>query len=83
MSAFFIIRLHWKLLTRRFWLRNSFCKECGVDIRDFHAPDNIWDQVFHLGGMNKTLCYNCFCDKCLDIGLPGTWYLSEKEFRNA
>lgn len=80
MNLFFRVRVWWKRQTSRLWLRDSFCKVCGVDVRDFHAPDGIWDQVFRLGGMNQTLCYNCFCDKCLHIGLPGTWHLVEKKY---
>ena len=53
----------------------SFCKICGRDVRDFIVPDDIWAKVephIHIG---HTLCYNCFCDICYEIGLPATWHL--------
>ena len=76
MKPFFLVRVWWKLFLRRFMLVDSFCKCCGVDVRDFRAPDDVWDQVLRLGGMHRVLCYNCFCDKCEWIGVPTGWRLS-------
>ena len=59
-------------------LINSFCRECGHDVRDFVAPDDVWHKVAKHIKRGNTLCYNCFCDKCNEIGLPNVWIL-EKE----
>ena len=65
-----------KILISKFICINSFCKECGRDVRDFYVADNIWRQIKPLIRYGNTLCYNCFCDKCRMIGLPSCWELS-------
>lgn len=76
------LRLWFKLLTRRFIQYMGFCKECGVSVRDFHAPDDVWDRVRPLIKHGDVLCYQCFCDKCEQAGLFPVWkleYLDDSE----
>ena len=72
------IRVWFKLILCRFVLINSFCRECGCDVRDFVAPDHVWRIISPCIKRGDTLCYNCFCDKCAEMGLPSVWIL-EKE----
>lgn len=69
------IRLWYKRFTGRWMLRASYCKHCGVDIRDFIVSDEVWEQVAPHIKHGHTLCYNCFSDICLEIGLPSVWSL--------
>ena len=54
---------------------NSFCKECGRDVHDFITSDDIWIKIEPRIRFGHTLCYDCFCEKCADIGLPTYWKL--------
>ena len=47
-------------------------------MRDFVAPDHVWRIISPCIKRGDTLCYNCFCDKCAEMGLPSVWIL-EKE----
>lgn len=64
------LRLRAKFLLRRFVLRDSFCKGCGVDVRDFTAPDEIWVRVSPDPDGGDVLCYQCFVERCHKVGLP-------------
>jgi len=55
----------------------SFCKRCGRDVRDFIAPDEIWDVIDPHIRFGHTLCYSCFCDLCSGLDLPPVWGLVE------
>jgi hypothetical protein len=54
-------------------LVDSFCRDCGGKVRDFHAPDEAWRAV--AGGVGGVLCYDCFCEHCDHAGVPSTWRL--------
>ena len=44
-------------------LRNiSFCKNCGIDVRDFSVTDDNWERIHKISGDKNVLCYNCYCD---------------------
>lgn len=82
------LRVHYKLFKRKFACGciDSFCKECGIDVRDFDAPDDVWEKVDPHIKHGHVLCYNCFCDYCNKLKLlkgnnVGCWkltYLEEK-----
>lgn len=55
------LRLWFKLILRRFKAIPSFCKVCGIRIRDFRVPDGVWNSVI---GSSETRCWNCFSDAC-------------------
>lgn len=75
MNLFFRIRVWWKLLKRRFFVVNSFCKLCGVAVRDFNAPDDVWKQIEPHIKQGNVLCYQCFCDLCEVVGIETAWSL--------
>ena len=75
-KLFRFVRVWYKLLTAKLWLRDSFCKQCGVDVRDFHAPDDVWKQVEPHIKYGNVLCYQCFSDVCADVRLPAVWCLT-------
>ena len=56
---------------------NSFCKRCGVDVRDFSVTDDIWKQIEPHIKYGYTLCYNCFSDIWHQLGNKSTWKLEE------
>ena len=64
-----------KLLWRKFLPIDSFCKECGRTVQDFHAPQEIWDEVERAIRYGYVLCYDCFCKKCRKMGLPSIYSL--------
>lgn len=65
----------YKLIKSKFQVTNSFCKECGRDVHDFLAPDEIWSKVEPEIKYGKVLCYDCFCQKCQELGLPSVYFL--------
>ncbi len=67
------LRLRAKMILRRFVLRDSFCKDCGIDLQDFQAPDDIWKQV--APQPDDVFCYQCFVERCYRAGLPGMYRL--------
>lgn len=70
------IRVHRKLMWRRLRLIPMFCKQCGRDCVDFHAPDDAWEKVRPLIPHNgNVLCYDCFVVLGRKAGLPGYWRL--------
>jgi hypothetical protein len=69
------IRVWIKLQLRKFTLINSFCRRCGVDVRDFQASDYTWEKISKDIKNGNTLCYNCFCDLCEKNGLPSYYEL--------
>ena len=65
-----------KKILSKYLLLNSYCKICGREIRDFIAPSDIWNKVEpHIPNNGHVLCYNCFCDICLKIGISPIWKL--------
>ena len=62
--------VHVKLLLRWFKLLDSFCKHCGQRVRDFQAPDDVWKRVVPSIRIRNVLCYDCFCETCVNVGLP-------------
>jgi hypothetical protein len=62
-----------KLALRWALLIPAFCRDCGRDVHDYHAPDAIWARIW--GGPGGVLCYDCFCERCRAAGLPAVWRL--------
>jgi hypothetical protein len=62
-------------------LVNSFCKQCGRDVRDFIAPDEVWELISSKIKNGNVLCYECFCDKCEEVGLLSVWKLEKIDQR--
>ena len=54
---------------------NSFCKLCGVTVRGFNAPDDVWKQIEPHIKYGHVVCYNCFCDLCEVVGVETAWRL--------
>jgi len=77
MKVFYKIRLYYKLIKRKFMVVNTFCKECGRDVHDFKAPDWVWNEIEKGIRYGNVLCYDCFCRKCEEKGLPSVWQLKE------
>jgi hypothetical protein len=75
----FTIRLYLKLLLREFFAIPSFCKSCGVNVRDFSAKDEVWQQIEPHIKYGHVLCYNCFCDICAKLKLSSVWRLEPLE----
>lgn len=74
------IRVLYKLLKRRYFVTNSFCKECGRDVHDFSVDDETWTKVDKTIKYGHVLCYGCFCQKCKGLGLPVVWELKEIDY---
>lgn len=72
-----------KRILSKFFLINSFCKKCGIDIQDFIVSNEIWEQIENDIPNGNTLCYNCFCKLCKqnDIDYGEAWKLN-KNIRN-
>ena len=51
-----------------------------MDVRDFHAPDDIWALVEPYIKHGNVLCYNCFTDLCLELKLVSFWDLVIKKY---
>lgn len=49
-----------KLLLRLNVRQTSFCKHCGIDVRDFDVSNDDWNQA--VGKMYNVVCWNCYCD---------------------
>lgn len=69
------MRLIIKLLLKKIWHLDSFCKRCGRKVRDFDAPDELWIKVESRIKYGHTLCYDCFCDMLREIGIPTVFRL--------
>jgi len=82
MKMFYFIRVSYKMLKRRYFVTNSFCKMCGRDISDFSVRDDVWDKVDETIKRGHILCYDCFCKKCKLLGLPTVWELKEINMTN-
>ena len=80
MKLFFHVRVWWKLLASRYWLCDSFCKNCGVDVRDFIVPDDVWTEVQPHINHGNVLCYNCFHDVCSQLRIESVWYVVQKKY---
>ena len=65
----------------RFLPTLSFCGVCGRKVHDFSAPDDVWEKVepnIKYGSIvGHVLCYDCFCEMCVALGLPPVWRLEE------
>ena len=78
-----LMKLFWGLRVRyKLWLRErkpvpSFCKSCGVDVRDFYVSDEVWQRV--MGEDYRVLCYQCFCVACEEVGVFPVWRLEPLE----
>lgn len=79
--CFYLIRIFIKLFKVRVLnlSTNSFCKRCGIDVRDFTVTDDIWEQIQPYIKYGYTLCYNCFSDIWHQLGHKSTWELKELE----
>jgi hypothetical protein len=64
-----------KLLLRRLVCIDSFCKDCGRDVHDFIAPDDIWSITDQTIPDGHVLCYDCFCERCRAASLPCVYRL--------
>ena len=77
MRLLYWFRVHVKLILRRFMVLDGFCRRCGRNFRDFVVPDDVGEQVSQHIQHGNALCYDCFCDTCMEIGLPGIWQLEK------
>jgi len=75
MRLFYWFRVHVKLFLRRFVLLNSFCKHCGRRVHDFLVSDDVWRRIEPSIRVGNVLCYDCFCETCVNAGLPSVWRL--------
>lgn len=74
MNLLYTFRVYLKLIRRKFSKNvNSFCKVCGREVHDFSVPDIVWENIDPHIKRGHTLCYDCFCDLCYEIGLPTSW----------
>ena len=78
MRVFYKLRVIYKLIKRKLFCIDSFCKECGRDVRDFIVDDGTWELIDPFVDYGHTLCYECFVDKCEKIEINTLWRL-EKE----
>jgi hypothetical protein len=69
------LKVLYKLMKKKFMIVPSFCKDCGIDVKDFIVPDEIWKQIEPTIKLGNVLCYQCFCKHCENIGLPIVWEL--------
>jgi len=53
----------------------SYCRDCGLTVCDFHAPDRVWRMIYPDG--NGVLCYNCFARRLQRLGHVGVFRLIE------
>lgn len=74
---FYFLRVSYKLLKRKYFTVNSFCKVCGRDVNDFSVRDEVWNKVDRTIKRGHVLCYDCFCKKCELLNLPTVWELKE------
>ena len=72
---YFWFRLHLKLFLKKYILIDSFCKVCGRTVHDFYVNDDIWEKVSPRKNGNGVLCYDCFCERSSEKGLPCVWEL--------
>lgn len=56
------LKLVLKRFLKRFFLINSFCKECGDSITDFNCDNQLWKEITKKES-DKEFCYRCFCLK--------------------
>ena len=76
MIFFYRLRVYIKNILKQVMCVDSFCKQCGRDVHDFIAPDCVWNQVSPRKDGDGVLCYDCFCEKAMNKGLPCVWELS-------
>lgn len=62
-KPFWVLRVNIKKILNTINIRKvSYCKECGIDVRDFNTPDNDWNRVWKYSKGKNVLCWNCYCD---------------------
>lgn len=62
-KPFWALRVFIKKVLLKLNIRKvSFCKECGIDVRDFDALDEGWVRVHKFTKGKNILCWNCYCD---------------------
>lgn len=63
------------------------CRDCGRTVHDFIIPDEIWNEVMtgspiiylrdgvtpSKEGASGVLCYDCFCERAREKGLPSNY----------
>ena len=58
------LRLFFKLIFKRFFLFNEFCKACGRNVIGFYADDFLWRKVERFIKHGNVLCFDCFAKLC-------------------
>jgi hypothetical protein len=81
--ALWQLRVWTKLILMQMFLMQSFCRRCGSRVRDFGVDDAVWLKVDPLIKHGHTLCYDCFCDLCAEVGLSNLWWLVKAQTHNA
>lgn len=62
-KPFWKLRVFIKTVLLKLHIRRvSYCKECGIDVRDFSVSDEDWNRVWKYSGGKNVLCWNCYCD---------------------
>jgi len=76
---FWTLRIYIKFFKRDVlhFSTDSFCRRCGIDVRDFSVTNAIWDKVRPYIKYGNTLCYNCFSDIWYQIGYNNIWELKK------
>lgn len=67
------------MLKSKLMLIPSFCKQCGRDVKNFQVSDEIWELIEPKIKYGSVLCYECFCQKCEEVGLLPIWKLEKIE----
>ena len=73
------IKVSFKLWKSKHRLIPNFCKHCGIDIRDYITPDEVWKIIDPHIRNGHALCYQCFVDLCIELGINSIWKLSPLE----
>lgn len=61
------LRLRFKKQLSKFLCIPSFCKVCGVEVRDFEVPQYLWESI--VGDEGTVWCFHCFSDVCTKRGI--------------
>ena len=78
-KVLYLIRVYFKLFKLKILSipTVSFCKNCGRNVRDYSAPDDVWEKIKPQIKLGDTLCYECFSDACEKKGIPTIWKLEK------